>query len=164
MKRTIKAIDFIVSAGGYIAGFLCLVLMAVVVCGVFSRYILKAPLDWTMEVSQYIFCAISLLATGYALLQDSHVRIDLFRIRLSVKARNRLDLVQYAIVVCICIVLIWMGGQEFWNAFVNNHRSESVMGLPLWPVWSTIPLGGILLLLSAISGVCKFFFNIENKA
>ncbi len=164
MKKTIKAIDFIVSAGGYAAGFLCLMLVAIVVLGVFSRYILRAPLDWTMEISQYVFCAISLFATGYALLEDSHVRIDLFRVRLSIKIRERLDLVQYAVVVLICIVLIWMGGQEFWNTFVNNHRSESVLGLPLWPVWSTIPLGGILLLLAAISGVCKFFFNLENKS
>ena len=156
--------DFIVSAGGYLAGFLCLVLMAIVVLGVFSRYILKAPLDWTMEISQYIFCGISLLATGYALLEGSHVRIDLFRIRLSVKTQKRLDLVQYVIVICICIVLIWMGGQEFWNAFVNNHRSESVLGLLVWPVWSSIPLGGILLLLAAISGICKFFFNIGKNS
>jgi len=164
MKKTVKVIDFIVSAGGYVAGFLCLVLVAVVVLGVFSRYILKAPLDWTMEISQYIFCGISLLATGYALIEGSHVRIDLFRIRLSVKVQKRLDLVQYVIVICLSIVLIWMGGQEFWNAFVNNHRSESVLGLLLWPVWSTIPLGGVLLLLAGISGICKFFFNIEKKS
>ena len=164
MKKIIKVMDFIVSAGGYVAGFLCLVLVAVVVLGVFSRYILKAPLDWTMEISQYLFCGISLLATGYALLEGAHVRIDLVRIRLSLKVQERLDLVQYAIVVCLCIVLIWMGGQEFWNTFVNNHRSESVLGLLLWPVWSTIPLGGVLLLLAAISGICKFFFNIENNS
>ena len=164
MKKIIKLIDSIITAGGYISGYACLLLVAVVVYGVFSRYILKSPSDWTMEVSQYIFCAISLFATGYALLEDSHVKIDLFRVRLSLKMQQRVDLVQYPIVICLSVLLIWMGGEEFWNAFVNNHRSESVLGLPIWPVWSTIPLGGVLLLLAAISGCLKFFFKKTNKS
>ncbi len=163
MKKIIKTIDSIVIASGYLAGFLCLLLVVVVVYGVFTRYILRAPSDWTMEISQYLFCGISLLATGYALLQGSHVRIDLVRNSLSKKIQKRLDLVQYPIILSLCIVLIWMGGEEFWGAFISNNRSESVIGMPLWPVWSTIPIGGILLLLAAISGFFKLIFKIENK-
>lgn len=163
MKKIIKTIDSIVTAGGYIAGFLCLLLASVVVYGVFTRYILRIPSDWTMEVSQYLFCGVSLLATGYALLKDSHVKIDLIRTRLSKNIQNRLDLVQYPIIVCICIILIWMGGEEFWGAFISNKRSESVVGMLLWPVWSTIPIGGILLLLAAISGFLKSVFTTEEK-
>lgn len=163
MKKIIKMIDSIVTASGYIAGFLCLLLAIVVVYGVFTRYILRVPSDWTMEVSQYLFCGISLLATGYALLEDSHVKIDLIRNSLSKNTRHRLDLVQYPIIVCLCIILIWMGGEEFWGAFISNKRSESVVGMLLWPVWSTIPIGGILLLLAAISGFLKSMFKIEKR-
>ena len=110
MKKTIKVIDFIVTAGGYAAGFLCLVLVAVVVYGVFSRYILKAPLDWTMEVSQYVFCAISLLATGYALLKDSHVRIDLLRVRLSMKSTTSVWI--YFNMQLLCVFVLYLSGWE----------------------------------------------------
>ncbi len=163
MKKMIRTIDFIVTVGGYIAGFLSLLLVAVVVYGVFTRYVLHLPSDWIMEVSQYLFCGISLFATGYAFMEKSHVSIDVFRVKLSAKTQRYLELVQYPIVISICFVLIWMGWEEFWRAFVNNYRSESVVGLPLWPVWTTIPMGGILLLLAAISGCFKFFFTLENK-
>jgi len=164
MKKTLRLIDSIVTAGGYVACFLCLLLVATVVYGVFSRYILKSPSDWTMEISQYLFCGITLLATGYALLQGSHVKIDLIRMRLPLKTQQRLDLIQYPIIICICIILIWMGGETFWNTFVNNHRSDSVMGLLVWPVWSTIPIGGGLLLLAAISGGFKIMFNVKENS
>lgn len=159
----LRAIDYIVTAGGYIAGFLCLLLVAVVVYGVFTRYVLQIASDWIMEVSQYLFCGISLLATGYSFMAKSHVTIDVLRIRLSAKTQQYLELVQYPIVMSISFVLIWMGGEEFWRAFVNNYISESVAGLPLWPVWLTIPIGGILLLLAAISGCFKFFLKVETK-
>lgn len=164
MRKVVKTIDSIVTAGGYIASFLCLLLVAVVVYGVFTRYILKAPSDWIMEISQYLFCGISLFATGYALLKKSHISIDIMRLRLSSKTQKYFDLVQYPIVMSISFILIWMGGEEFWRAFINNTRSESVLGLLLWPVWSTIPMGGILLLLAAISGCFKFFFNLEDNS
>lgn len=163
MKKMVRAIDCIVAAGGYIAGFLSLLLVAVVVYGVFTRYVLHIPSDWIMEVSQYFFCGISLFATGYSFAEKSHVTIDIFRIRLSSKTQKYLDLVQYPIIISISLVLIWMGGEEFWRAFINNNRSESVVGLPLWPVWSTIPAGGVLLLFAAISGCFKFFLKLENK-
>lgn len=162
MRKIIKAMDSIVIASGYISGFLCFLLVGIVVYGVFTRYILKAPSDWTMEISQYLFCGISLLATGYALLEKVHVRIDLIRTRLSQKTQKRLDAVQYPIILCVCIVLIWMGGEEFWSAFINTKRSESVLGIILWPAWLTIPLGGGVLLLAAISGYLKLLFNIKN--
>lgn len=163
MKKITKFLDTIVIAGGYIASVLCLLLVGIVVYGVFTRYILKSVSDWTMEVSQYTYCGITLLATGYALLQDAHAKIDVFRIRFSKKTQKRLELIQYPIIISICIILIWMGGEEFWNAFTKDYRSESVLGLPLWPVWSTIPIGGFLLLLASISDCLKYFFNIENK-
>lgn len=164
MKKMLKAVDAVVRAGGYLAGIFCFILTGVVVFGVFTRYILHAPSDWTMELSQYIFCAMTLLATGYALQEGSHVKIDLIRNRLPEYIQARLDLVQYPIIFCLCIILIWMGGEEFWSAFVQSKKSESVLSLPLWPVWSTIPLGGILLLLAAISGFLKRLFNIETTS
>ncbi|MFH1154750.1 MAG: TRAP transporter small permease [Pseudomonadota bacterium] len=164
MKTMIRAVEAIVRAGGYFAGFLCLILTGVVVFGVFTRYVLHAPSDYTMELSQYIFCAMTLFATAYAMQEGSHVKIDLVRNRLPRYLQNWADMVQYPIVLCLCIILIWMGGEEFWSALVQMKESESVLNLPLWPVWSTIPLGGILLLLAALSGFLKQVFNINTKS
>ena len=142
MKKTVKICDMIVKASGYLAAILCFILMGVVVFGVFTRYILQRPSDWTMEISQYIFCAMTLFATGYALMEGAHVRIDLIRNHMARRIQARMDMVQYPVVLCLCIILIWMGGEEFWSALVQYKKSESVLSLPLWPVWSTIPAGG----------------------
>ena len=163
MKKVLKIVDAVVTAGGYFAGVFCLILTGIVVFGVFTRYVLHSPSDWTMELSQYVFCAMSLLGTAYAFQEGAHVKIDLIRNRLPSGMRSRLDLVQYPIVLCLCIILIWMGGEEFISAFVEAKKSESVLSLPIWPVWSTIPLGGILLLLAAFSGFVKQLTHIKEK-
>lgn len=162
MRKVINFLDKIVIAGGYAASFLCLVLVVAVVYGVLARYIFKIASDWTTEISQYAYCGISLLATGYALLDGAHARIDIIRMRFSKKNQRRLNFIQYPIILAICIVLIWMGGQEFYNAFRNGYKSETVLGLPLWPVWSAIPLGGLLLLFAAISDCLKNLFQPEK--
>jgi TRAP-type C4-dicarboxylate transport system permease small subunit len=162
MKKMLSIFDALVTAGGYAAAFSGFVLTGVVVFGVFTRYVLHTPSDWTMEISQYIFCAMSLFGTGYALKEGAHVRIDLVWERMPPRVREYLDLVQYPIIVCICLILIWMGGEEFWSALTQNKRSETVLSLPLWPVWSTIPIGGLLLLMSALSGLVKQLLNLFN--
>ena len=163
MKKMLSALDALVTAGGYAAGLFCLVLTGVVVFGVFTRYVLHSPSDWTMELSQYIFCAMTLLGTGYALKQGSHVRIDLIRNRLPGRVKRWLDLVQYPVIFCLCLILVWMGGEEFWSALIQGKKSESVLNLPLWPVWSTIPLGGLLLLLAAVSGFVQQLTHLKKN-
>jgi TRAP-type mannitol/chloroaromatic compound transport system permease small subunit len=162
MKKIIELIDKITDYSGFCAALLGIILMLVISWGVIARYFLNSPTAWVMEISQYVFCAITLLATPYCLRNDGHVRVDIIRIKLSKKKQRIVDIMTFPFIFLLCGILIWFGSEEAWLAYVNNKRSSSALALPLWPVWSVIVLGSIIFLLQTASKYYHFFQEIKN--
>lgn len=133
-------------------------LTLLVVYEVVVRYFFNAPTSWSMEVTQYMFCAITMLSGGYCLLRDAHVRVDLYYPRMSPKTQALVEIVTYPLTMFLCTILIWQGGDEFWKVLSNMAHSDSIAALPLWPVWLMIPLGGLLLLLQVL---VRYIKNIQ---
>lgn len=151
MKRLIQVFDKVNSVAGLVMGFVSLIMMCIVMYEVTSRYIFNAPTLWAMEFNQYLFCAMSLLGGGYCLLKDGHVRVDLLYPKLSPKTQGIVDFCTFPLALLFCGLLIWLGFQETWDTIVGNRLSDSVLALPLWPVWLTVPVAGILLGIQVIS-------------
>ena len=162
MRKIIASIDKITDYSGFCAALLGLVLMLVISWGVVARYFLNSPTAWVMEISQYVFCAITLLATPYCLKNEGHVRVDIIRIKMSKKKQRIADIVTFPFVFLLCGILIWFGTEEAWLAFINNKRSSSALALPLWPVWSVIVLGSVIFLLQTASKYYHFFQEIKT--
>ena len=56
------------------------------------------------------------------------------------------------IIVPFCLLLIVYGGEFALGAFATGERSRAGLGLPMrWIIMSTLPLGGLLLLLAGLS-------------
>jgi len=145
MKNVIKAIDAVNNFFGNIVGWISILMVFLVVFEVVSRYVFNAPTLWSMEINQYLFCAMSLLGGGYCLLKDGHVRVDLFYPKFSPKTQAIVEMCTFSLAIIFCVILVWLAGSEFWAALVEHKRSDSVMAFPLWPIWFTVPLGGFLL-------------------
>jgi len=141
-----------------IAAFIMVSLTLLVVYEVLARYIFSAPTFWSMEVTQYLFCAVTMLTGGYCLLRDGHVRVDLFYPKMPLKTQAIVEIVTYPLAIALCAILLYLGGDEFWNVISKGTRSDSVVALPLWPVWLMIPLGGLLLFLQIVS---RYIRNIQ---
>ncbi len=157
MQNVIKAIDKVNNLFGNIAAWISLLMVFVVVFEVVSRYVFNAPTLWSMEINQYLFCAVSLVGGGYCLLRDGHVRVDLFYPKFSPKTQAIVEMFTFPLALILCVILVWLGGDEFWTALVGDRRSESAMAFPLWPVWLIVPLGGFLL---AMQIVARYLRNI----
>jgi TRAP-type mannitol/chloroaromatic compound transport system permease small subunit len=146
-----NAFDKVNGITGLMMGIVSLVMMCIVIYEVTSRYIFNAPTLWAMEINQYLFCAMSLLAGGYCLLRDGHVRVDVLYPKLSPKALAITDFCTFPLALLFCGLLIWFGLQETWDSIVGNRLSDSVLALPLWPVWLTVPVAGLLMGIQVIS-------------
>lgn len=134
---------------GQWVSFLNLVIMAAVVWEVFCRYLLRSPTTWAMEMNQYFLAALALLAGGYALLDDRHVRVDMVYRRLSPKGRAWVEVLSGILVLALCTVLVWHGSEFALDALRKGKRSMSMLELPLFPSMALVPLGGVLLGLQA---------------
>jgi TRAP-type mannitol/chloroaromatic compound transport system permease small subunit len=163
LKRVIHVIDKINYITGLLLGFVILLIMVLVVYEVTSRYFFNSPTLWSMEINQYLFCAVSLMGGGYCLLRDGHVRVDIFYPRLSAKGQAVVDFCTFPLALVFCGLLVWYGGQETWMALKGHHLSDSVMAMPLWPVWTTVPAAGLLMGIQIISRLLGHISNLKSK-
>jgi TRAP-type mannitol/chloroaromatic compound transport system permease small subunit len=109
-----------------------------------------------LEVQWYLFAGVFMLAAGYTLLRNAHVRIDFVSARLSARTRNWVDVVGILLVlVPFCLICIYLSWPLFAGAWTSGEMSQNAGGLVRWPVYLLMPLGFALLLLQGLSELVK---------
>jgi TRAP-type mannitol/chloroaromatic compound transport system permease small subunit len=109
-----------------------------------------------LEVQWYLFAASFLLAAGYTLLNNEHVRIDVVTGRFSKRVQMWIDVFGFTVFLLpLCIAVLYLGFPFFMQGYVSNETSSNAGGLILWPVYALIPIGFGLLLLQGISELIK---------
>ena len=109
-----------------------------------------------LELQWYLFSLIFLLAAGWTLQQDQHVRVDVLSKRWSARTRLWVDLVGHALVLLpLASVLMWLGLQHTIGQFMSGEMSADAGSLIRWPVWALIPLGFCLLILQTLADMAR---------
>jgi TRAP-type mannitol/chloroaromatic compound transport system permease small subunit len=109
-----------------------------------------------LEIQWYLFSASFLLAAGYTLLNNEHVRIDVLSSRFSARVRAWLDVFGFTVFFTpVCLVVLYFSLPFFWQAFQSGEVSGNAGGLIRWPVYLMMPLGFTLLLLQGWSELIK---------
>jgi len=138
---------------GKVFGFLIIATMVVVVYDVCARYFFNRPTTWGMETSTLLLCGTVFLGGGYCLLHGGHVKVDIIYARWSPRAKAVVDLITYLLLLSICVVLLWYGGETAWDSLIHHKVSTSAWAPPLWPGQIVIPIGGILI---GLQGLAKW--------
>ncbi len=149
MQKLARSISRLNRELGYWVSFLNLVIMGVVVWEVFCRYLLRSPTSWAMEINQYLLAALALMAGGYALLDERHVRVDMLYRRLHPKGKAAVEVFSGMLILLLCAVLLYHGSEFALDALRKGKRSMSLLELPLFPSMALVPLGGFFLGLQA---------------
>jgi TRAP-type mannitol/chloroaromatic compound transport system permease small subunit len=109
-----------------------------------------------LEVQWYLFAASFLIAAGYTLLNQEHVKIDVISGKLSKTKQIWIDIIGFVFFLTpICLVLLWYGTAFFLQGYRSGEMSNNAGGLVRWPVYAMIPLGFTLLLLQGWSELIK---------
>ena len=122
--------------------------------------IVRKLFDWSsnalLETQWYLFAAVFMLGSGYALLKNAHVRIDFLSNRLSARTRNWIDVVGIVVFLFpLCAILIKISWPLFANAWTSGEMSQNAGGLIRWPVMLMIPVGFALLMVQGLSELIK---------
>jgi TRAP-type mannitol/chloroaromatic compound transport system permease small subunit len=121
-----------------------------------SRYALGLSSNAWLEIQWYLFAAIFLLAAGYTLKHNGHVRIDVIHARLSERAQAWIDIAGGALFLLpLCVLLVWLSWPDFVHALESGEISPDAGGLIRWPVRLLIPLGFGLLALQGVAEIIK---------
>jgi len=109
-----------------------------------------------LEIQWYLFAAVFMLAAGYTLLRQEHVKIDVISARLSKRAQIWIDIVGLCVFLLPFVyMIIKLAMPLVINAIVTGEVSSNAGGLIRWPVFALLPLGMLLLGIQAISELIK---------
>ncbi|MEO6361594.1 MAG: TRAP transporter small permease subunit [Caldimonas sp.] len=116
-----------------------------------------------LEIQWYLFAAVFLLAAGYTMLRQEHVKIDVVAGRFSKRAQIWIDIVGLAFFVLpLVYVVVKLSLPLAIRAYDMNEYSSNAGGLIRWPVFALLPLGFALLGIQAVSELIKRFAFLQG--
>jgi TRAP-type mannitol/chloroaromatic compound transport system permease small subunit len=151
----VRIVDAVNRAVGLFAMYLFFVLGAVLLYSTLSRVLLGAPVNWALEMSQFILSAYYLLGGAYTLQLGGHVRMDLFYDRLAARKRAITDALTIFVVIFYLAVLFAGGISATIYAVVYKQQNYTAWAPLLWPVKAVMTFGILLMLLQCISAFFK---------
>jgi TRAP-type mannitol/chloroaromatic compound transport system permease small subunit len=155
----VRAVDRLNRWVGGIAMYLFFVLGAIMLWSTLSRALFGMPVNWALEMSQFILSAYYLLGGAYATQEGAHVRMDLFYGRLPPRRRAALDAFSILFVIFFLGVLLWGAVSSTQYALQYNQKNYSAWSPVLWPVKVFMTAGIFLMLLQFIA---QFFKDIAE--
>ncbi|MEP7300094.1 MAG: TRAP transporter small permease subunit [Caldimonas sp.] len=109
-----------------------------------------------LEIQWYLFAAVFLLAAGYTMLRQGHVKIDVVSGRFSKRTQIWIDIIGLAFFVLpLVFTVIQLSWPLVVRAYVMKEYSQNAGGLIRWPVFALLPLGFVLLGFQAVSELIK---------
>ncbi|MCC7547257.1 MAG: TRAP transporter small permease subunit [Burkholderiales bacterium] len=149
---------------GRAVGVLILVMTLVSAFNALSRKLFSISSNAFLEAQWYLFSAVFLLAAGYTLLRNSHVRVDVLHVHLPVRARLWIELLGTALfLIPFALLVVRYGWPYFLDSVANREISLNAGGLAVWPVKLLIPLGFLLLLLQGLSQLVKITAALQGR-
>lgn len=140
-------------------------LVLVVFVDVVMRYVFNTSYVFTQELEWHVFGFIFLIGSGYTLLHDGHVRVDVIYQRLGVKGKawtNLIGVIFFALPGCFMVVVTsW---KFTYNAWAVMECSPDPGGIPFrFIVKGFITVGFAIIFVQALSMGIHSFLQIFGK-
>jgi TRAP-type mannitol/chloroaromatic compound transport system permease small subunit len=159
MKRLLalaRLIDVLTERIGRIVIWLVLVATLISAGNALVRYVAGESSNAWLEIQWYLFGAIFLLAAGYTLKHNGHVRIDILYNRFGPRGQAWIDLAGGVLFLLpMAGLLAWLAWPMAQDAWVSHEMSPDAGGLARWPVKLLLPVGFALLALQGVAEIIK---------
>ena len=151
-----RLIDRMSQLVGQVVAWLVLAAVLISAGNAIVRKVFDTSSNAYLEIQWYLFAAVFLLAAGYTMLRQEHVKIDVISGRFSKRTQIWIDIIG---LVCFVLPLVYVVMKLSLplavRAFETNEYSSNAGGLIRWPVFALLPLGFLLLGIQALSELIK---------
>jgi len=157
-------IDKLIAWIGRSVSWLSLILMILIIFDVIFRYLFSNTKTWIIELEWHLFSLLFLLGAAYAFQKNQHVRVDVLYDKFSPKTQAWINLIGHVVfLIPWCLVIILTATNYGLNSFSFLEGSPNPGGLPArYLIKFSIAVGFCLLLLQAISQICKAIIKIRE--
>ena len=164
MQRIFTLIDRTSFVFALVAVALFVGLVIDMVYEVVSRRVFDAPTLWAFDIAYMSNGAIFLLAAGYTLLVNEHIRIDFLSTRLPRKVQDAANIGAYLLLFWF----LWYACEGAIVEFLSAYRTgelepTSPWGPQIWPFYLAIMMGVCVFALQCIGQSAKHLLSILGK-
>lgn len=162
MNQFLFFIDRLSAWTGKAFGWCILILTFATTYEVFVRYVLRAPTSWAFDISYIMYGTLFMMAGGYALSRNSHVRGDFVYRLWPPRIQAGIEFTLYFLFFYPGVLaLIYAGviyATESWGYLpygpagpIGEISINSPAGVPIFPLKTILPVAAFILLLQGIA-------------
>lgn len=157
MNQIIRILEGICAALGKAVGYLTALLVLLIGVDVLTRYFFNFTYIWVIELEVYFFAFIFLIGGGYAFQKDTHVRVDVFYSKMSLRGQAWVNLIGGILFLLPwCVVVLYISFGYAMASYQIGERSPQPGGLPaLYLLKFSIVLAFALMILQALASILK---------
>jgi TRAP-type mannitol/chloroaromatic compound transport system permease small subunit len=130
---------------------------------VFARYLFNSPTRWAWDVNTQLQCLYVVLAGGYVMYHDKHIRSDLFYAKWSTKRKAWVDLAGSLLLLCFLGAAMFSTVKDALRAVRLNEHLISSLNPPIYPLKIVMVMGVFLFLLQAVAELLKNLLTVMDK-
>jgi TRAP-type mannitol/chloroaromatic compound transport system permease small subunit len=153
MERIAEACDAINRGVAHVVRWLALFMVLVQFAIVLGRYVFGVNSIAAQESVLYMHSTLFMLAAGYTLLVDKHVRVDVFYAKASAQARRRIDIFGHVFLLLPSMTaLLYWSWPSVRNSWAILEGPISVGGIEaVFLMKSLIPAFCVLVMLQSVA-------------
>lgn len=155
IRLYVHLVDRVNRAIGRVAMYLLFVMGGIQLYSTFSRLLTGMPVNWALEMTQFLLATYFLIGAAYSMQENAHVRMDLLYGRLRPQRQAMVDVITILFVIFYLVVMVRGGWSSTEYAITYNQKNYSSWSPPMWPVKLLMTIGIFLMLLQAISNLFK---------
>lgn len=163
LEKVLRYIDAFTKWQGYIISFLCITLIGITMVDIVGRQ-LGFYTAWAFDLEWFQYSALLMLALGYGVLRQAHVRIDLVTSRFSPRVQSFLIAFSYLAFVIPFTILIAKYAWDFGMiSKVTNETTLTAWHGALWPIKFLIFIGFCLMIPQCFAELIRHTIFVFKK-
>lgn len=145
-----------------------MLVMGILVCdvlwGVFSRKVIQHQSSWTEELARMLLVWVSLLGASIGFIRGSHLGVDYFVGKLSVKMQTICKIVVYLLVAFFTAVVMIYGGIRLVVSTFQADQVLQALRIKVWYVYLVVPISGFFIFVFSIETIIKNSSFLSRKS
>jgi len=128
-----------------------------------SRNLFNAPFSWTLELTMFIFAGYMFLVSGYTMIHEQHVRMDIFYSRWSPKKKAIFDVATFPLAAVLFITVIIGGINSVEYTVRTGQHTATSWGPILAPINIVFLVASIIFFLQIIAFLIRDVYTIMGR-
>ncbi|WP_267634154.1 TRAP transporter small permease subunit [Frigidibacter sp. RF13] len=163
IRTYVRVTDRVSDYVGYAAASLIFYMGAVLIFDAFTRNVIKMPVSWAIEMTQFTLTAYYFLGGPITLKNEDHVRMDLWYSHLSERGKAKIDLVTVGCLIFFLGVMLWGSISSLQYAIATGERRFSMWNPSVIPIKALMVVCLVLMLLQAVALVFKHVATLRGE-